>query len=240
MGKIIESNSGRFIKAYNILDQGLRDIYNLKSSLSFTDVIRKVATISSVIKKYEDDIVDYGRLRNAIIHRTTEEVIAEPHDDVVEKLESIVRLVTSPPLVLGCVGKREVFWADASLKLKELLVENYRTGFSNIPVYMKNTLMGVVNRKMIIDALGKAVLDKSPITKILDMPIIDVLEVLDINNHYEVVADKTTIDNVLYMFQQNRKLSTVIITHSGNYTEKPLGIVVTADIIDMQTILDNY
>ena len=47
-------------------------------------------------------------------------------------------------------------------------------------------------------------------------------------------------DNILYMFQQNRKLSTIVITPKGSYNELPVGIVVTADLIDIQTILDNY
>ena len=50
----MESNSRRFLEAYNKLDKGLRDIYGIKPSITFSDCIRKVATINSVIKKYED------------------------------------------------------------------------------------------------------------------------------------------------------------------------------------------
>ena len=74
----------------------------------------------------------------------------------------------------------------------------------------------------------------------LNNPIVDCLSVLDVNNHYEVVSAKATIDNILYMFQQNRKLSTIVITPNGGYNELPVGIVVTADLIDIQAILDNY
>ena len=45
---------------------------------------------------------------------------------------------------------------------------------------------------------------------------------------------------MIFMFQQNRKLSTVIITKNGNYDEEPLDVVVTSDMLDLQTVLDNY
>ena len=72
----------RFISAYNRLDQGLRDIYSIKRTLNFADMIRKVATVNTVVKKFEEDLIDYGRLRNAIVHRSSDEIIAEPNVDV--------------------------------------------------------------------------------------------------------------------------------------------------------------
>ncbi len=234
------SNAGRFINAYNRLDKGLRDIFNLKPALSFTDVVRRTATINSIIKKYEDDLVDFGRLRNAIIHRSTEEPIAEPHDDVVEKFEAIVRLVTAPPTAMQSVVNRNVFVANGDVTLRALLPEMFKNGYSNIPVYLDDTLVGVVNRKMIVDALGSAIEAGVKVEKVLDARIVDALNVLDVSQHYEVVSETATIDSLIYMFNQNRKLSTIIITEQGTYTEKPLGIIVTADILDMQAILDNY
>lgn len=235
------SNAKRFIESYNILDKSLRDIYNLKPSLTFSDVVRKVASVNSVIKKYEDDIVDYGRLRNAIVHRSISgEVIAEPHDDVVLKLEAITRLITTPPRAMDSVVNRKVFVVQAEERLKNVLVEMFKSGYSNVPVYKEKTLVGVINRKMIVEALGEAIYDKILLDEFINKPVIDALNILNISNHYEVAPSSITVDNLLYLFQQNRKLSTVIITKSGNYNELPLGIVVTADTIDMQTILDNY
>ena len=62
------SNANRFIAAYNSIDSSLRSIYNLKRSLNFSEVIRKTVLLNSVVRKYEDDLIDYGRLRNAIVH----------------------------------------------------------------------------------------------------------------------------------------------------------------------------
>jgi len=235
------TNAERFINCYNILDKTLRDLYNIKANLTFSDTIRKVASVNSIVKKHEDDLIDYGRLRNAIIHRSISgEVIAEPHDDVVLKLEAITRQIKTPPRAMDSVVNRKVFVVDASEKIKNLLTEMYKSGYSNIPVYRSGTLLGVVSRKMILDSIGKAILDGESAEEFLNKSVIDAIDLEGISSHYEVVPSSITIDNLLYLFQQNRKLSTVIITKTGSYKEQPLGIVVTADTIDMQAILDNY
>jgi len=235
-----ESNSKRFIDAYNRLDQGLRDIYNIKSSISFSDCIRRVASINSVIKKYEDDIIEYGRLRNAIVHRSGEETIAEPNTHVVEKLESIARLICTPPRVMDSVANRSVFVVNSNTPLSEVMIQMFQTGYSVVPVYEGSNLIGVINRKMVVETLGAAIAANVSLDDLIKLSVSEALDLSSGSSSYEVVASNVTIDNVLYLFQSNRKLSVVIITRNGNYNEHPLGVVTTSDTIDMQTILDNY
>lgn len=235
------SNSKRFIDTFNRLDRAVRDIYNLKPSLGFSDAIRRASSMHYVIKKYEDDLIDFGRLRNAIVHRSSDIPIAEPHDDVVEKFEKIERLVSTPPLVLNTDINRTVVSVDGEKTTVGMLVKDmFKTGYSNIPVYKEKTLIGVVNRKMILDSFGRALINNKTIDSVLNSSVVDALEIFSVTSHYEVVSEKSTIDQILFLFQQNKKLSTVIITKNGNYSAEPLGIVVTADLIDMQSILDNY
>ena len=94
------TNAQRFLNAYNTLDHSLRTQYNFKRTIAFSDVIRRSVMLNSVIRKYEDDLIDYGRLRNAIVHSGNEqEIIAEPNTNVVEKLEKIAQIVSTPPKV---------------------------------------------------------------------------------------------------------------------------------------------
>jgi len=235
-----ESNSKRFIDAYNRLDKGLRDIYNIKASISFSDCVRKVSPVNSVIRKYEDDIIEYGRLRNAIVHRSGEEVIAEPNLKVVEKLEQISRLICTPPRVMDTVANRSVYTVSSKTPLSEVMIQMFQTGYSVVPVYDGFDLIGVINRKMILEALGAATAAKVDLDDLVKLSVVEALDLSSGSNSYEVVASNTTIDNILYLFQSNRRLSVIIITKNGNYNESPLGVVVTSDTIDMQTILDNY
>lgn len=235
-----ETNARRFINAYNRLDKGMRDIYGIKPAVSFSDCVRKVAGVNSVIKKYEDDIIEFGRLRNAIVHRSGEETIAEPNTSVVEKLEHIARLICTPPRVMDTVANRSIYIVDSRTPLEDVLVQMFKTGYSVVPVYDRDDLVGVINRKMIVEAVGATISAKIELEKLVKMPVSEALDLSSSSNSYEVVASNTTIDNILYLFQSSRKLSVVIITKNGNYNEKPVGMVVTSDTIDMQTILDNY
>lgn len=233
-------NATRFISAYNRLDQGLRDIYSIKRTLTFSDMIRKVATVNTVVRKYEEDLIDYGRLRNAIVHKSSDEIIAEPNIDVVEKLEKIARIINTPPRVIECLRPREVFSVDGDTTLKFVIAEMSKSGYSVVPVYISDTLVGVINRKMIVDGIGKFIAQGRDIDDAINEPVSKCLDIFNETSHYEVAPSSLTVENLMYMFQQNRKLSSVILTENGNYTEKAKVVIVSADVIDLNTILDNY
>lgn len=235
-----KSNGERFISAYNRLDQGLRSIYNIKASLGFGEVIRKVAPINSIVKKYEDDLIEFGRLRNAIVHSSGEVLIAEPNLEVVEKLEQIARIATTPPRVVDTLAKRKVYSVLGDTPVGEVCLKMFESGYSIVPVYIKNTLVGVITRKMIVDSIGASIKAGVAVEKLLSQPVASALDVLNVSNHYEVAPSSITIDSMIFMFQQNRRLSAVIITKNGNYDEEPLAVVVTSDLIDLQVVLDNY
>ena len=233
-------NAMRFISAYNRIDQGLREIYSIKRTLTYSDMVRKVANVNTVVSKFEEDLIDYGRLRNAIVHKSSDEIIAEPNLEVVEKLEKIARLINTPPRVIECMKPRKVFAVDGDTPLRDVVQEMSVSGFSVVPVYISGTLVGVINRKMIIDGISRFIVQKQDIDKAMNTPVSNCLDIFNETNHYEVAPASMTIENLLYMFQQNRKLSSVILTENGNYTEPAKMVVVTADTIDLNSILDNY
>lgn len=233
-------NAKRFITAYNRLDQGLRDIYSIKRSLTFSDMIRKVATVNTVVSKFEEDLIDYGRLRNAIVHRSDDEIIAEPNLAVVEKLEKIARLINTPPKVIECLRPRSVFSVSGDTTLKDVVVQMGKSGYSVVPVYISDTLVGVINRKMIVDSFEKIISSGKDLDESINEPVSKCIDVFNETNHYEVAPITLTVENLLYMFAQNRKLSSIILTENGNYNEVPKAVVVSADIIDLNKVLDNY
>lgn len=233
-------NAKRFIAAYNRLDQGLREIYSIKRTLTFSDMIRKVANVNTVVSKFEEDLIDYARLRNAIVHKSGDELIAEPNIEVVEKLEKIARIINTPPRVIECLRPRKVYTVTGDTTLKEVVLQMAKSGYSVVPVYISGTLVGVINRKMIVDGIGKFVEQCRDIDDSINEPVSKCLDIFNETSHYEVASTNLTIENMMYMFQQNRKLSSVVLTDNGNYTEPAKAVIVSADIIDLNTILDNY
>lgn len=236
-----KENATRFISAYNRLDQGLREIYSIKKNLNFADMIRKVAGVNTVVMKFEEELISYGRLRNAIVHNSKEEkLIAEPNIEVVEKLEKIARTINTPPRVVDCIRPRKVFTATGETPLKEVIREMKSVGYSVVPVYIAETLVGVINRKMVVEGIGRFLEEKRDINKALEEPVAQCLDIFNESNHYEVAPASITVENLMYMFQQNRKLSSVILTENGNFNEPARAVLVSADLIDLNTILDNY
>lgn len=238
----MSDNATRFLKAYNNLDYALRTQYNFKRSMAFSDVIRRSVVLNSVVRKYEDLLIDYGRLRNAIIHSGNEtEVIAEPHLNVVEKLEKITKLICTPPRVLETVCKKDVLCIPSTETLKKTIMLISGSGYSNLPVYENNELIGVANGQKLINNIGKVLANDYDIGQYLEQTTIK--EVISFNVgelYYAIQSEELTLEKALDMFYRNRKLLVILITKHGERNEKPLGIVSVADVMDINNILENY
>lgn len=237
-----KTNAERFISAYNQIDYALRTIYGFKRSISYADLIRKSVPLNSVVRKYEDELIDYGRLRNSIVHKTNPNyVIAEPHIEVVEDFEKIAKIITTPPLALDKVCKHEVRICGSNIKLKELVGLMSRNGYKNIPVYDGNTLKGVAIGLNILESIGERVLQGDNIEEYLThTPVIDVLSTIEDTKYFRVCDKNLTIETALNNFYLNRRLQIIIITEHGELNERPLGVVTIADILDMNAIIENY
>lgn len=235
-------NSQRFISAYNSIDYSLRTIYGFKRSISFSDLIRKSVPLNSIVRKYEDELIDYGRLRNSIVHGTNPNyVIAEPHDEVVEEFEKIAKLIATPPTAFDRVCKNEVLTCEATLNLKEVLALMSKSGYHNLPVYSGGILQGVVLESKLLTEIGNSILRGENIDAYLTKTkVYQVMVKQDDFNSFRVADKNLTIEKALNYFYLNRKLSLIIITEKGSYNERPIGIITAADVLDMNAILENY
>lgn len=237
-----KTNAVRFIEAYNQIDYALRIQHDFKRSMSFADMIRRAVVVNYVVRKYEDDLIDYGRLRNAIIHRSNDQyIIAEPHLDVVEKIERIARLICTPPKAIDTVCSKDVLLVEYDVSVYNVIKLMAESSFSNIPVYKKGNLIGVANGQKLINFIGSFLVKGGDIKEFLNNTTIEQAVVSeDAVNYYEIASASITIENVLEMFQKNRKLLVVIITKTGSMNETALGIITSSDVMEMNNILDNF
>ena len=236
------TNAERFLKAYNNIDHGLRNQYNFKRAMSFSDMIRRCVVINSVVRKYEDDLIDYSRLRNAIVHGSNEnDIIAEPHENVVERLEHIAKLVCTPPKAIDSICKKDVLSVSSYDSVKTVVELISKSGYSNLPVYENGKLIGIANGQRLLDAIGKAMLNNRKIDDFCNAMTIGEIVSNQISDTYYALADENiTLEQALNVFYRNRKVLVILITKNGSDYEKPLGIVSVADIMDINSILENY
>ena len=60
------------------------------------------------------------------------------------------------------------------------------------------------------------------------------------DTYYGISDENITLEQALNLFYKNRKMLVIPITKNGSDYEKPLGIISVADIMDINSILENY
>ena len=237
-----KTNAERFIAAYNQIDYSLRTIYDFKRSMSFSDIVRRSVVLNSVVRKYEEDLIDFGRLRNAIIHNgNSKYTIAEPHDDVVMKMEKLAELISEPPVAIDRVGNKEVITINSDMKISVAMELISRTGYSNLPTYEGDRLSGILNGRKLINILGQKVGEKVNLQEFIENTTVgEIMESMGDDYYFMLADEDLTIDSAMNYFENNRKLLIILITKNGKDTGRPLCIISSADIIDMKKILDVY
>ena len=239
---VTKSNAMRFLSAFNNIDYAIKTRYNMNRSMGFSEAVRKAVAFNFTIRKYEDDLISYGRLRNAIVHDNSDVVIAEPHIDVVEKIEKIERLLTTPPRALETVARRDVLTVHCSKSMREVILLIASSNYSNIPVFNDdNEIIGIANGQKILDSFGKFLLSGGKEKAFLDsVKIEDMLSKLENSNYYAFANKDISVEQALSLFHQNSRLLAVLVTENGGAKEKPLGIMTGSDVLKMNKILESY
>ena len=237
-----QSFAKRFINAYNIIDQELRVQHNFRRSMSFSDMIRRAVVVNFIVRKYEDKLIDYGRLRNAIVHKSNDEyLIAEPHEEVVIEMEKIAELISAPPKVWDTVCTKDVVTVEYDVSLSQIVEIIYESSFSNLPVYKNGGLIGVANGGKILNLIGEQIKNGVDVEDYLKNTTIEnVIEQFNKSKYFEVVPMNITIEEALDLFYKNRKLLIIILTKNGSMQEMPVGILTPSDIIEMNAVIENY
>ena len=242
LNKYDSSNAKRFLEAFNNIDYFLKTRYNFNRAMGFSELIRKCVVLNYTIRKYEDDLIDYGRLRNAIIHNNNEDiVIAEPHISVVENIEHIEKVLTTPPKAIDTVARRDVLTISADKSMREVIKAIANSNYSNLPVYKGDVLIGVANGQKILDSFGKFLISGGKAEVFLsNVKIEDMLSKIENSNYYVVVPVNYTIEECLNEFNKNHKLLAILFTKNGERNQLPLGIMTGADVIRANKILEDY
>ena len=143
------SNASRFLQSYNRIEAQLKLLYNAKATANFTDLVKRCSDLDITVRRYASELIDYGKLRNAIVHRTAgstdETVIAVPCDEVVTTIEFIEAMLCRPPRLIDAIKIKKiasVFADKPVLSAVEAFRENWQ---KTLVVYDHGTMVGVIN-----------------------------------------------------------------------------------------------
>lgn len=232
------TNASKFIEAYNIIDRTLRTQYGYKDNISFSELLRQTANQNQLVKKFSDELYDFGRLRNAIVHKSTDKIIAQPNDEVVELIWHIAELLTSPPLAIDVIKKRQIIAFDDNQNILDLIEAIYKHNYSNIPIYQDNQVVGIVNSKQVLNVLLK-ILQTQKTLSYDDLKQIKLKELARIDyDEYIFMSTASSIIDVLTVYAQKPRLKAVLLTRYGDNTAPVLAVVTSSDWLTFSNILD--
>ncbi|GGM19173.1 hypothetical protein GCM10011351_01280 [Paraliobacillus quinghaiensis] len=227
-------NSERFIIAFNKIEKFFEKEINEKKYIPFYRSVQLLKHTNATIDRYQDDLVEYSELRNAIIHERTEAhyAIAEPHDEVVERIEKIEQELTAPKLVIPTFQK-ELRTMQAEDTVKDVLKVIRETDFSQFPVYRSKQFVGLVTDKGITHWLARNT--NGDIDQLLLTPVMNLIEENKSVRNYEFISKEMTIYQAERIFLEQlkkyKRLDALLITEEGKEHQALLGMISTNDLI---------
>jgi|SRR6516165_3127987 hypothetical protein len=225
------SNGDRFEAAYNKIDALLRKMIGATRAITFSAIVVEAAKKDPTIRAYKDDLLEYGDLRNAIVHDrgTSPVLLADPRAAVVENIEKIWDRLSHPKKLRSLTrrGSLRVFTVDA--KLIELLSYMREKDFSQV--------IAVHNQKyLIVSTEGLAhwleAKSKEEIIDLAEAQLRDVI-VFEPKDSCQYLSADDTIDRLREVFATDvgKRLFSVLVTEHGRPTETPINIVTPWDVV---------
>lgn len=237
------NSSSRFINIYNTIDQVMRDFLGEDSRISHIHLIDKLSKKDNLFRFYKNDLKEFAELRNAIVHNTHfsgkpyGEVIAEPHEYVVEMYEELLTKITKP-ITAKDIYKRtddiSVYTASKDSIIIDIIESMYNKDYTCVPILENKKLIGVFSENVLLSyiALKRDYhFNKTRISDIIDLT--------DINKHqgeyFEFCKVNDTIFDIKELFNNKKKnhkrLEMIFVTGNGNRNEEILGVITAWDLL---------
>ncbi len=230
-------NASRFLDAFAIIEKECRNIVNEGRYTKFYLLLQQAAKMNSIVRRYEVELQEYADLRNAIVHQRTGEgeIIAQPVDWVVEKIERIADLLACPPQLKDHFLK-PVRICRPSDRVKEVYCRMKELGTSKMPIYEYHEFVGLLTLEMIADwAVLKQAKIPDPVVEEIFKPQYRKEKVLFISRDATVVEALELFEEAM---RRGITLLAVIISASGKKNERAEGILTIADLPALMKLAD--
>ena len=230
-------NSDRFVVAYNRIEKAMEKLTGINGYMPYSRLIDKAKKMNVIIRKFETDLREFGDLRNAIVHNRTQfnYAIAEPHDDIVEKIEYIEQKLTEP-VTVGNLFRRKVHVLQATDPLAAGLRLIREKKFNQIPIYEKKKFIGLITANgltyWMADEMTEEIISR-------EMPTL-----LDIYNHetqknsYLFIKSDLSVYEAEEFFKRavsnGRRLEALLITENGGRDENLIGIITPLGLLKVE------
>jgi CBS domain-containing protein len=236
--------SERFVAAYNRIEREMTKRAKLDRYVGFAQLVRRLARTDSTIAQFADELFEYGELRNAIVHDAFEpgRLIAEPHPDVVERMEHIAEVLERPPLVIP-EFERKVYTVRSQDSILDVMGLIRQLGYTQFPVYDQDgKFAGLLTDRCLARWLTFE-LDKVRENSLEEITVAHVT-VYDKTKGRNVtfLPKKATVFDAYNEFEcrmgiDGPRLEAILITERGKKDEPLLGIITPWDIFRLRSLM---
>ena len=213
------TNAERFLNAYAQCEKKLAELAEQPKYIPFSQLVARCANRSRVVAINQQSLREYSELRNAIVHirGSEKEIIAEPCDSVPH---DILKYASMPVKTVHI---------DASIRDAFQLMQEMDT--SKLPVYKGQNFVGMITLDEIAKVAMQGRTDNTVVSDIISSTK---------NSRVVFTSKSNNVDAVLRYFDKARDegitLLAILITESGKPSEKPIGIITTADLPNILNI----
>lgn len=231
----------RFEAAFNRIHNKLKELtINSSDYISYSEALYKSRDRHNIIRYHYDILKQFGHLRNALVHQRFDKdhYIAYPHETTLGEIERVEKLLMQPPLALSIASQPVISFSSDTL-VKDILKEVERSGFSQFPIYDDSQFLGLLTEGGIAKWMSMNII--GDMVSLKGLRAKDILLCEKKHNVHFLNRDSTIYDleDIFERaFDRNEKLEAILITHTGNSTQKPIGIVTSWDLVQIdQTTL---
>lgn len=226
-------NSEVFLATFNQLEKHFKNKFFRGSWKSFKQMLKEGSRNNPIIWQFKEELFEFTDLRNAIVHNRNHnyQVIAEPHDFVVERFSYITKEIMNP-VKINTFNKK-VFTCLLNDPLAKALQHMKNNHISQIPILDNNLMIcEILNTSTIAYWFS----NKNNTTEV---SISEILQSKEYHNNYEIIKANTTVYDAANLFKEsykkdpkNKYYDAILITQNGNANEKIKGIIVLTDIAE--------
>lgn len=233
------SLSERFEVAYNLIHDALKQLVDGEED-RFSVLLKVGQTRHHLIDRYYNDLRQYSKLRNAIVHEKREPglYIAQPNEEVVEHIEKIAEIFGKPMTGLS-IASKEVKFFESSQSLLEVLKDIQEHGFSQYPIYEDKNYKGLLKTTHILSWMSDTIQDGQ--INIANSTVADLIPYMN-EVPIEFVGKQANIFEVEEIFEKKHRekidLEAVIINENGEKNQWPIGLITPWDLIEIDYTID--
>ena len=237
------ANAEKFLKSYNRIESQLKILYGGRATQNFTDLVKRCTDLNITVRRYENELIDYGKLRNAIVHRATdsqEVFIANPCDNVVENISFIEKQLCHPPRLMDAIKIKKIASVFADKPLIEAVNAFAESWQKSLIVYDHGKMAGVINSYGLYGEIAARAQRGEDINDFLMHTPCGEIVSQEMLARYKLVPESATVFDVFTAFEEQKNLLAVIVTENGVVGEKVLALLTPSDFPVINHYIESY